>query len=51
MNGGFNTAGFTIIETLIVLGVTAALLFSVLLLIGGKTDTNACIVGGLVGAA
>jgi len=38
MNGGFNTAGFTIIETLIVLGVTAALLFSVLLLIGGKTD-------------
>jgi type II secretory pathway pseudopilin PulG len=38
MNGGFNTAGFTIIETLIVLGVTAALLFSVLLLVGGKTS-------------
>jgi type II secretory pathway pseudopilin PulG len=38
MNGGFNTAGFTIIETLIVLGVTAALLYSVLLLVGGKTN-------------
>ncbi len=38
MNGGFNTSGFTIIETLIVLGVTAILLFSVLLLVGGKTS-------------
>jgi type II secretory pathway pseudopilin PulG len=38
MNGGFNTAGFTIIETLIVLGVTGVLLLSVLFLIGGKTN-------------
>lgn len=38
MNGGFNTSGFTVMETLIVLGITALLLFSVLALVGGKTS-------------
>jgi type II secretory pathway pseudopilin PulG len=37
MTGGFNTSGFTIIETLIVLGITAVLLLSAMYTLSGKT--------------
>jgi len=37
MKGGFNTSGFTIIETLIVLGITAILLLSAMYTLSGKT--------------
>lgn len=37
MTGGFNTYGFTIIETLIVLGITAVLLLSAMYTLSGKT--------------